>query len=175
MDMTDIHRVAIVGAPGSGKSTLARQLGHRLSLPVFRMDHIHWKPAWEERASDEKSAMARHVLAQEKWIFEGGFSKIQSERLERAQVMIWLDLPLGIRAWRIARRTIRWFGRVRPDMQERCREGLNPEMFKFFRYIWRTRHSAREKIALSLQLKPEHLHLVHLRSTRDVRRYLEQI
>jgi len=170
-----MKRIAIVGAPGSGKSTMALAIGERLSLPVFHMDHIHWKPGWVARDRTKKIVLARDVLAREQWVFEGGFSAIQSERVARAQMLIWLDLPLGLRVWRVAKRTIRWFGQVRPDMQEGCPEGLNPEMIKFFRYIWDTRYSARAKIAASLVPLPENLVLVHLTRPRDVREFLDNL
>lgn len=160
-----------MGAPGSGKSTLARGLGARTGLPVIHMDHIHWKPGWVERPRAEKIEMARAVLAQDAWIFEGGFFTIQSERLARAQVVIWLDLPVGLRMWRVFRRTVCWYGRVRPDLQEGCPEGRNPGMLEFWRFIWRTRHSGRQRVAASLEPVPEHLKLYHLRSVREVRAF----
>ncbi|MEQ9261432.1 MAG: AAA family ATPase [Roseovarius sp.] len=168
----EVRRIAIIGAPGSGKSTLARSIGQRMGLPVYHMDHIHWKPGWVPRPGEEKLKLARDVLAREAWVFEGGFDAIQEERMARAQVMIWLDLPLRLRAWRVARRTLVWFGRVRPDLQEGCREGLNPEMLGFWRYIWRTRHLARDRIAASLDPLPPGLMLHHLRSPAEVRAFL---
>ena len=173
--MHRVKRVAIVGQPGSGKSTLARQLGQRLNLPVFHMDHIHWKPGWQARDRDERLELARAVIAKETWVFEGGFSAIQSERIERAEVMVWLDLPLWLRVWRVVKRTVRYFGQVRPDMQKNCPEGVNPEMVKFFRYIWDTRHSAREKLEASLNPCPEGLTLIRLRSVKEVRMFLSEL
>ena len=169
--MDSARRIAIMGGPGSGKSTLARALGARLDLPVF----IHWKPDWVERPQSEKRTLVRDVLAQEAWVFEGGFSAIQAERLARAEVVIWLDLPYALRMWRVLRRTARWYGQVRPDMQDGCPEGRNPEMLAFWRFIWRTRHRSRAKIATSLDPVPGHLTLYHLRSRRQVRRFLKRI
>lgn len=170
-----MQRIAIVGAPGAGKSTLARALGARLSLPVYHMDHIHWKPGWVERDRADKIALARDVIARETWILEGGLSAIHHERLARADMMIWLDLPVGLRVRRVLWRTVRWFGQVRPDMQEGCREGMNSEMLRFFRYIWNTRHSARAKIAASVDPLPAGLDLVHLRSPREVADFLDRL
>jgi len=164
-----------MGGPGSGKSTLARALGAGLGLPVFHMDHIHWKPDWVERAKPEKIALARDVMAREAWIFEGGFSAIQAERLARAQVVIWLDLPYVRRMWRVLRRTAAWYGQVRPDMQTGCPEGRNPEMLEFWRFIWRTRHTSRQKVAASLDPLPGHLTLHHLHSPRQVRAFLKNV
>ena len=64
-----MKRVMIVGGPGSGKSTLARQLGAITGLPVFHMDHIHWKPHWVERDRADKDLMTRVVHAKDSWIF----------------------------------------------------------------------------------------------------------
>ena len=173
--MENTSRIAIVGAPGSGKSSLARALGARLDLPVFHMGHIHWKPDWVERSRAEKMALARDVLVRDAWVFEGGFSAIQEERLARAEAVVWLDLPYTLRMWRVLRRTITWYGRVRPDMQKGCPEGRNPEMLEFWRYIWRTRHSARDRLSASLDPVPNHLTLYHLRSQGQVRRFLERL
>lgn len=64
-----MRRVMLVGGPGSGKSTLARWLSAETGLPVFHMDHIHWKSGWVERERAEKVEMARAIEAQEFWIF----------------------------------------------------------------------------------------------------------
>ncbi len=67
-----VKRIMIVGGPGSGKSTLAREVGARLGLPVFHMDQIHWQENWVERPLVEKIPMAKAVVAQDAWVFEGG-------------------------------------------------------------------------------------------------------
>jgi len=46
-----MQRVMIVGGPGSDKSTLAVMMGAITTLPVYHMDHIHWKPHWIERTA----------------------------------------------------------------------------------------------------------------------------
>lgn len=69
VEMHHMKRVMIVGGPGSGKSTLARQLGAITGLPVFHMDHIHWKPHWVERDRADKDLMTRVVHAKDSWIF----------------------------------------------------------------------------------------------------------
>lgn len=170
-----MQRIAIVGQPGSGKSTLALKLGDLTGLPVFHMDHIHWKPHWVERDRNERVELALAVLAREAWIFEGGLSAINSARVNRAEMLIWLDMPLWLRSWRVFKRTLRYFGRSRPDLQQNCREGLNPEMFRFWKYIWDTRNSGRKKIAGSLHDAPDSLIVRHFKTRHDVRRFLAEV
>lgn len=140
----NVDRVMIVGAPGSGKSTLARRLGDLSGLPVFHMDHIHWKPGWEERTRPEKIALAQAVEAQAAWIFEGGLSSTFDARAARADLIVWLDLPIVLRLWRVATRTWKDYGKTRVDLTEGCEEYFDPE---FYRYILTTRRRNRARLA----------------------------
>ncbi|QUJ77031.1 AAA family ATPase [Sulfitobacter albidus] len=170
-----MRRIMIVGGPGSGKSTLARTLGARLGLPVHHMDHIHWQGVWDERPKEEKIRLAHAVEAQDAWVFEGGNSATYDNRMARADTVIWLDLPVGLRLWRVTKRTLRYVGRTRPDLPEGCRERLNRETVVFYRFIWRMRHVQRAKIAERFNAARPDLTRVHLRSPAEVRAWLAQI
>lgn len=141
-----MRRVMIVGQPGSGKSALARALGARTGLPVVHIDHIHWQPGWAERPREEKTRLCREVEAGETWIFEGGHSATWATRLARADLLVWLDRPVGLRLWRVMVRCLRHLGRTRPDLSEGCPETLRT-MPEFLRFIWRTRNTARARLA----------------------------
>jgi adenylate kinase family enzyme len=168
----DMKRVMIVGQPGSGKSTLARLLGDKTGLPVVHMDLIHWKPGWVERDRAEKTRLCREVHAQGRWIFEGGHSVTWPERLERCDTLIWLDVPLGLRMWRVFRRSLRDYGRSRADLPEDCPEQFDPE---FYRFIWRTRQSARQKIAAMFEGVPPEKRKVKLSTRGEVARFLNAL
>ena len=167
-----MQRIMIIGAPGSGKSTLARAMGDRLGLPVYFMDHIHWTPGWVERDPAEKTAMVREIIAKDAWVFEGGHSTTYADRLARADLLIWLDLPTGLRVFRVIRRCWRDGGRVRADMQADCPEQLSmlPE---FLRFIWTTRHSSRARMRALHE--GARLPKKHFRSTREINAYLETL
>jgi adenylate kinase family enzyme len=167
-----MQRVMIVGQPGSGKSTLARALGRRIDLPVFHMDHIHWQPGWVERPKAEKIRLANAVEAQERWIFEGGLSATYQSRLERADTVIWLDLPVGLRLWRVMKRTLRHLGQARPDLPEGCPEGFHRETLPFWHYIWRTRLSGRQRIVALLAGAQPHVTVIHLCRASEARAFL---
>ena len=137
-----MKRVMIVGQPGSGKSTLARLIGERTELPVFHMDQIHWKPGWVERSRPDKIERALAVERRREWVFEGNMSATYDHRLSRCDTLIVLDLPLHIRGWRVLKRTVRDYGRSRPDLPENCPEQFSLE---FYKWIWQTRHIQRAK------------------------------
>ena len=157
-----VERVMIVGAPGSGKSTLARRLGEHTGLPVYHMDHIHWKPGWTPRSLDEKIPMAKQIEARPRWIFEGGMSATYENRVSRADTLVWLDFPVALRLWRVTRRSVLFAGTVRPDMAEGCPEGFHRETPEFYRYIWRSRHSSRRRVLRLIEDHKARINVVHL-------------
>lgn len=169
-----MQRVMIVGGPGSGKSTLARLLGEKTGLPVFHMDHLHWKPGWEPRDDEEKRLMALEIIAKDRWVFEGGMSSTYAERLARSDTMIWLDLPFALRFWRVIKRTVRDHGKHRPDIADGCYEGFHKETLPFWWFILRTRKKNRavlEKMAIDAGAAK----LVPLQTRKDVDEYLAKL
>ena len=161
----------ITGGPGSGKSTLAQIMGEQTGLPVYHMDHIHWKSGWVERTKAEKDAMTHDVHNREAWIFEGSHSSTYAARAARADTLIWLDLPVVLRQWRVFARMIKTYGIVRPDMSEGCPERFDQGTLDFWRFIWRTRSTARIKIA-DLAASNTHLTVHHLTSRSQVNAFI---
>ncbi len=167
-----MRRVMIVGQPGSGKSTLARAVGAHTGLPVVHIDHIHWQAGWIERRREEKTRLCREAEAAEAWIFEGGHSATWATRVARADLLVWLDRPVGLRLWRVVVRCLRHLGQTRPDLPEGCPETLRA-MPEFLRFIWRTRHTARERLE---RLAGEATcPVARLRSDRDVAQFLASL
>ena len=161
----------IVGQPGSGKSTLAHALGVTTGLPVSHIDKIHWQAGWVERSKAEKTRLCQEAEQRSAWIFEGGHSVTWPGRLQRADMLIWLDRPVILRLWRVIRRAITGLGRTRFDMADGCPERLR-SLPEFTRYIWTTRNNQRAKIARLVAAAPDHDQTVHLRSDEEVNAFL---
>ncbi|MEL7264608.1 MAG: hypothetical protein AAFP69_07380 [Planctomycetota bacterium] len=127
-------RVMIIGGPGSGKSTLAVRLGTLWNLPVYHMDReVHWLPGWVERSAAEKLPLVEAIVAKEAWVFEGGHSSSYALRLQRADKLFWLDVPLWNRLFQITKRCFAQRGRTRSDLADNCPERLSmlPGFWKF--------------------------------------------
>jgi adenylate kinase family enzyme len=141
-----MQRIAIFGSPGSGKSTLARHLSDRLGLPVTHMDTLYFDPGWVIKPADEFRAALTRVAATDHWIMDGNYltESVTTGRIDRADTLILLTLPRWRCLWRVIRRSVLSYGRVRPDQAAGCPERLDLE---FFRFVWnypvkaeRTRH-----------------------------------
>lgn len=90
-------------------------------------------------------------------------------------MLIWIDLPLALRLWRIIRRTLWHWGRERPDLPPGCREGFHRETLPFWRFVWRTRRTARERLQRLWDRVPEGKSKVRLRSRREVQGFLDNL
>ena len=161
----------VVGGPGSGKSTLARRLGAITGLPLRHMDLIHWLPGWVERPREEKVALARAVEAEDRWVFEGGHSRTYSTRAARADAIVWLDLPLALRLWRVVRRWAAHRDMARPDLPPDCPERPDPA---FLRYIVASNARVRRRNAALAGAVPEGA-FVRLGSPRAVAAFLRGV
>src|SRR5680860_285836 len=96
-------RITIVGLPGSRKSILAQKIAEKKHIP-----HIHIDRFWLESGGGQNSRATlnpeqTHVDVREKvlkaiqmesWVSDGFYSKIQPEIAERADTVIFLDIPL---------------------------------------------------------------------------------
>ncbi len=165
-----MKRVLVLGQAGAGKSHFAVALGAITGLPVFHMDRVHWRPGGQERDREERNRLVHEIMSGDEWILEGGLSATSPEPMARADTAIWLDLPLGARIRRILGRRWRLRGaRIRPGVADICPERPNPG---FLCFLWRTRRSARERIAAALAAAP-HLTVHRIRTRAGADTFLE--
>lgn len=104
MKMSNPKRIAIIGNPGSGKSTLAMRLGKLLDIPVHHLD-THVFVNGKKTDKEKVIQIQRGLVSQESWIIEGcSFSALEM-RFEKADMVIYLDIPRIQCIWRVIKRT----------------------------------------------------------------------
>jgi shikimate kinase len=104
-----VKRVSVTATTsGSGKTTVGRELARRLEVPFVELDALVHGPNWTETPDDELRRLLEPVLAGEGWVIDGGYrGKIGNLVWERADVIVWIDLPLRVWMPRLLRRTVR--------------------------------------------------------------------
>lgn len=143
-----MNRILIIGCSGSGKTTLTRQLAERTGLPVISLDEAYFSPGWKEPRSEDWAETVQELAGREKWIMDGNFSGTFQYRVPRADTIIFVDRPTWLCLWRVIKRTLRYYGKVRPGSAPGCPERFDAH---FLRYIWRYNATRRPGISRMLE------------------------
>jgi len=114
-------KIAILGITGSGKSTFSRKLAQKARLPLFHMDALFWKSGWTETPEVEYTeGQSSILLNHDSWIIDGWVNEGLAERLRQADLILYLDYPGWLCAWRYIMRWLRHRKVARPELPPDC-------------------------------------------------------
>ena len=169
------RRIVVVGCTGSGKTTLARSLAGLLGVPHVELDALNWEPNWTAAQTDVFRQRVRDALTGDAWVVEGNYRVVRDLVWPRAELLVWLDPPYRVAAWRLLRRTLRRVFR-RETLWNGNREVFVTQFLSgdsLFIYQVRAFGRVRKEIPEAIG-QPEHAHLnvVSLRSAGAVREWL---
>jgi len=108
-----INRISIIGGSGSGKSTLTDILSNELNIPSIHLDSINYKSNWVEINKDERDAIIASKANERRWIIDGNYNKTLKDRLEKADLIIWLDYSSLTHIKGVIKRIIKNQGKAR--------------------------------------------------------------
>lgn len=106
-----MKKVAVFGKPANGKSTLSKKLASATGIKLYALDSILYKPNGQEVDRQSYEEAHENILSTEAWIIEG-FGPMNSlnsfnRRLEKADTLIYIDLPYLTTYWLVAKRFIK--------------------------------------------------------------------
>lgn len=156
-------RILIVGGPGAGKSTFAIRLGQALSLPVFHMDALGWRPTGPVPL-DQLLPKLEELAAGPEWVIEGVLALRHPALARRADLVLFLDLHRRRRVWNWLKRRARYMGRARPGHAIDFRE---PWGLRRFRRVWNWHLGPRNHLLRLLETLPESAEVIRLQSHQD--------
>lgn len=103
-----MKRVAVFGNAGGGKSTLARRLAVATGLPLYSLDLIQYRAGGAKVPHRDYLAAHAEIIRRDAWIIDGfGCTTSAWERFDRADTLIYVDLPLYVHYWRVTKRLIK--------------------------------------------------------------------
>ncbi|WP_442593546.1 topology modulation protein [Neobacillus sp. D3-1R] len=145
-----MRKIMVIGvSSGVGKTTFSLELGKVLGIKVYHLDALFWKPGWVESSLEEFSAAQEKILQLDEWIMEGNYSNTFNQRMEHADTMIYLELPLYVCLYRVLKRWVQNFGKTRPDVGEGCTEKID---WAFIKFIMTTHGARKEKMLKRLRV-----------------------
>ena len=169
-----MKRVVVQGTSGSGKTTLAQALADRMGVACVELDALHHGPNWTEASAAELTEQVAAAIAGESWVVDGNYErKLGDLVVDRADTLVWLDLPLHVCLARLWRRTSR---RIRDDVElwngnKESWQGAFWGTESLF--VWTVRSHIKRKRTFPGRLEHlPHLKIVRLRSEAEVERWL---
>jgi adenylate kinase family enzyme len=168
-------RISVIGGSCSGKTTLSRKLSAVLGVPHIELDALHHGPNWDEAPAELLQQRVRDALAQapDGWVVDGNYhGKIGLLVQDAADLVVFLDPPfhtaLRRAVWRTFSRSL-----TRKELWNGNRETFRNAFSKYSIVLWviRTHRQVGPKWAERLA----GYEVVHLRSPREVERWLESV
>lgn len=131
-------KICVMGYSGSGKSTLASFLARLWRQPALHLDQVQFTAGWRERDRAEALDIVTRFMEARDWVIDGNYTGfLQKERLEQADLIVFLDFRRLSCLWRVLRRRPRFAGRTRDSMAPGREEKVD---FAFILWIlWKQR------------------------------------
>lgn len=141
------NRISIIGGSGTGKTTLSNILAKKYDLPLTHIDGIHHLKNWQIRDKSERDKIILDIVKKEKWIIDGTYHDTLKQRLENADLIIWLDYSSIAMLKGVIKRYIKNPGKEKEEIPG-CKEQLT---FKFLKYVMGYKKNKRHYITDSLE------------------------
>jgi adenylate kinase family enzyme len=164
MTLADLGpRICVIGPSSSGKSTLAAAIGRTRGLPVVHLDQLYHKPEtdWEPRPSADFDTLHAAAIESERWVMDGGYSRVLPLRLARATGVIRIECSTTTSLIRYLRRS--WFERERHGGLSGGHDSAKWLMIRHIAVTTRINH-ARDAAQFERLTLPK----IRLASTRDL-------
>ena len=91
-----MKKAIVIGCPGGGKSTFSRKLRDTFGLPLFYLDMIWHKPDRTNVSREEFDARLAEILAGERWVIDGNYSRTLETRLQKCDTVFLFDIPTEV-------------------------------------------------------------------------------
>jgi adenylate kinase family enzyme len=172
-----MRRVAVVGNSGSGKTSLAAALADRLGVRHVELDAVFHQPGWQPLDAAEFRHRVEAETAADGWVIDGNYRAVRDLVWDRADTIVWLDLPRRTVTWQILQRSFLRVAR-NEELWNGNRErwanllSLNPERSVIVWSITKHRHYRRQYGEMLANGAYEPATVIRLRSRRAVREFL---
>ena len=161
-------KILIIGSVASGKTSLARKLSRKLNINYYEIDSIvHDDRNNYKRSPEEQKKIINEINDKENdWIIEGTLRKNLFYLLDMTDVIVYLNINVRIRKWRIIKRFVKQKLRL-----EKSNYKPSIEMLKLM-FKWNSDFE-KNKNELELMLDTYKEKLIKLNNKNEIKRYFK--
>lgn len=165
-----MKKIIVIGCGGAGKSTFSRKISKKFNIPVYHLDKLFWNKGWVETPKEKFDSDIKKILNRDKWIIDGNYLRTLDMRAEKADTIIFINMPTYLCLYRIIKRRLMYRGKSRPDMAEECPEGIDFDFFK-----WVLTYNKKIKPTILTKLKSyKNKEIIIFNNKKDIKDFIEK-
>ena len=155
----------VIGCGGAGKSTFSRQLHKVTGIEVIHLDQYFWLPNWVELDKSEWHKKVSTLCRKERWIMDGNYGGTMDVRMNKADMVIFLDRSRWLCLFRVIKRIVTHYGKTRIDMGKGCKEKFS---WEFIMYIYHYNRIRKPKILKKLSKLNFDKEIIILKTDKEI-------
>jgi adenylate kinase family enzyme len=169
-----MKKVAVFGNAGGGKSTLSKKLSQITGLPLHILDKIQFQSGGAEVPHEDYKRAHQQILVNERWIIDGfGCMETLWQRLNEADTLVFVDLPLYVHGWWVTKRFIT--GYFKPPEGWPQNSPILRSSLTSYRVLWLCHKYLTPKYREYIKQAQSIKSVYHLRSTKEISQFIELI
>jgi adenylate kinase family enzyme len=169
-----MKKIAVFGNTGGGKSTLSKKLSEISGLPLYALDKIQYQSGGTQVSEEEYELAHQQILSSDRWIIDGfGSMSTLWLRLDDADTLVFIDLPLRIHFWWVTKRLIR--GLIEPPEGWPENSPILKSSFNCYRVLWLCQKQLTPRYRIYIDQAKGTKSIYHLRSIQEVSKFFESI
>jgi adenylate kinase family enzyme len=169
-----MKKVAVFGNAGGGKSTLSKRLSEITRLPLHVLDKIKYQSGGIEVPQEDYQRVHQQILAVDRWIIDGfGCMETLWLRLNEADSLVFIDLPLSVHFWWVTKRLLT--GRFKPPVGWPEKSPILKSSLSSYRALWLCHKYLTPKYREYIKQVQCSKSVYHLRSVEQIAQFFELV
>ncbi|MHC5748586.1 MAG: P-loop NTPase family protein [Nostoc sp.] len=169
-----MKKVAVFGNAGGGKSTLSKRLSQITGLPLYVLDKIKYQSGGTEVPHEDYKHTHQQILVTDQWIIDGfGCMETLWPRLDKADTLVFIDLPLYVHFWWVTKRFLT--GYFQPPSGWPQNSPILRSSLTSYRALWLCHKYLTPKYREFIEQTQSIKNVYHIRSTQEISQFLELI
>ena len=169
-----MKKVAVFGNAGGGKSTLSKRLSKITGLPLHVLDKIQHQSGGAEVPYEDYKRVHQEILLTDGWIIDG-FGCIETVwlRLDEADSLVFVDLPLYMHFWWVTKRLIT--GIFKPPEGWHEKSPILKSSINSYRVLWLCHKYLTPRYRKYIEQAQSTKSVYHIRSTEQISQFFASI